>query len=96
MSDTPEQAAYDLADSPAARELHRLRNLLGLAAFAAEARRILTGLDVVLETHATPGMDKTLECIVPCRGQWRIAPDTLGEVLLDARERLSVLLNMDD
>lgn len=95
MAQTPEQAAYDLADSPAARELHRLRNLLGLAAFAAEARRILTGLDIALAT--LPGIDEaSIDCIVASRRQWAIPPDTLGDVLLDARERLSVLLNTQD
>ena len=44
-----------------------------------------------------PGIDEaSIDCIVASRRQWAIPPDTLGDVLLDARERLSVLLNTQD
>ena len=71
-------------------ELFELRNIIGLAAFAAEARRVLTEVDQVAVMH--PALGDTLSKWIGARTGWRELGDHAGDVLNDVRQRLDTLL----
>ena len=71
-------------------DLFELRNIIGLASFAAEARRVL--LETHLVADCIPEFDEKLSRFVEHRSQWLESPDCLSDVLNDAYKRLNVLL----
>lgn len=75
----------------AVAELHQLRGIVGLAAFAAESRRILQG--IAIARRAAPDMDERLCAMVEGIDQWEVPPDELGGVLEEVHFRLSQLLD---
>lgn len=70
-------------------DFRAMRNVLVLAAFAAEARRVLTDLDFVVSS--IPEMDERLSQMVHARRQWSVYEDTIPEVLDDVAEQLAAL-----
>jgi hypothetical protein len=70
--------------------LYELHHVIALAAFAAEARRVLIALDCALKNH--PRIERALSDCIDARGEWELLPDTLPEVLRDAQRRLGVWL----
>lgn len=78
-------------------ELMHLRNVIGLAAFAVEARRVLSEIDYAARhlsaLEKNPHTDPL--ALVRDRGQWNECPDTTAQVLEDVYERLEVLLKPD-
>ena len=81
-------------------ELYRLRDLVGLAAFAVETRRIADDVARLADHAASdPGMAETsrlLAYFVPNASGWRDMPDTLASVLNHAHDGLGELLDMCD
>ena len=61
-------------------DLYKLRNLVALAAFAAEARRVLTEIDLCCEIF--PSVNAQLSQHIEARRQWSEIPDTLSSVLM--------------
>lgn len=61
-------------------DLYKLRNLVALAAFAAEARRVLTEVDLCCEIF--PSMNAQMSQHIEARRQWSEIPDTLSSVLM--------------
>jgi len=76
--------ACALAQDPST--LLELQHLIALAAFAAEARRVLTALEGALQIH--PHIARELSDCIDARRQWEQLPDTLPDVLTDAHRRL--------
>lgn len=73
-------------------ELMHLRNVVGLVAFAVEARRVLTGVECATEMRPlNPANDPLV--LVTSRGQWMDCPDMAAQVLCDVHERLDALLD---
>jgi hypothetical protein len=75
-------------------ELIHLRNVIGLAAFAVEARRVLREIDgakALLEQAGKPACG--LLALVREHGQWLECPDTTAQVLSDVHDRLDALLS---
>ena len=72
-------------------ELFELRNIIGLCAFAAEARRVLE--EVSQAEQIRPELGATLSQLIPARRQWQEFGDHSGGVLNDVRKRLNVLLD---
>lgn len=70
-------------------ELIEMRNIIALATFAAEARRVLREVDVIADQ--IPHVGAALE-IIEARCQWSEYPDTLVSVLDDVYDRLGGLL----
>ena len=70
-------------------ELMQLRHIVGLAAFAAEARRVLREVELVAEMM--PQAQAALNTI-EARSQWIDHPDTADQVLCDVYDRLGTLL----
>ena len=71
-------------------ELFQIRNIVGLSAFAAEARRVLSGLDQVVEMH--PATGNLLSQLISSPRNWHEYGDFSGDVLNDVRQRLDDLL----
>lgn len=71
-------------------ELFEVRNAIGLASFACEARRVLTAVDQVGEI--CPEVGAALSGWIANRCQWRELGDHTSAVLGDVRERLDTLL----
>ena len=71
-------------------ELIQLRHIVGMATFAAEARRVLAHVDVVAEL--VPHVGEALSKLIPARAQWSEYPDTLAPVLDGLYARLGGLL----
>lgn len=71
-------------------ELASMRDVLGLVAFAVEARRVLHAIDIVVE--AFPCLGDTLRETVNMRSQWTEFPDTAAAVLASVHWRLEELL----
>jgi hypothetical protein len=93
-SDHPQQEVPKLtAQAPHAPiqqvDFMAMRNTLVLAAFAAEARRVLT--DIQFVTSAIPEMDEKLSQLVEARSQWAVYDDTLPEVLDGIAQQLAAL-----
>ena len=70
-------------------ELIQTRNIIGLATFAAEARRVLMEVDLVAEQ--LPHIGDALG-IIGARRQWSACPDTLASVLDDVDDRLGRMM----
>lgn len=66
-----------------------LRNILTLAAFAAEARRVLQEIDVV--SGGVPEVEKVLSGMVESRNQWSTFDDTLPDVINSVARQLEEL-----
>lgn len=76
---------------PAAEsELQELRNLIGLAAFATEARRVLSEIELVAD--GVPELGKKLSELVNTRHEWIEHNDCAALVSRDAYNRLDALL----
>lgn len=75
----------------AAIELYEIRNIVGMATFAAEARRVLR--EILLMTDGVPEFNATLSRLVDNHGQWLEYPDCSAAVLNDVHKRLNVLLD---
>lgn len=73
----------------ASQELARLAKLVSLAAFACEARRILTGLSDLCQLD--PALDARLAENIEAKNQWELQDDVSGDVLNLVSERLSEL-----
>lgn len=72
-------------------ELMHLRNVVGLAAFAVEARRALAEIECATEMRPlNPATDPL--ALVTSRGQWMDCPDMAAQVLCEVHERLDALL----
>ena len=71
-------------------ELSEIHHIIGLAAFAIEARRILQGVDVVADSM--PHVGEVLSKLIETRCQWAECPDMAADVLIDVHERLGALL----
>lgn len=74
-------------------ELIQIRRIIGLATFAAEARSVLAGVDLVAEQM--PHVDAALSGCIPARKQWSEYPDMLAQVLDDLHDRLGLLIGRD-
>ncbi len=70
-------------------ELASLRNVIGLAAFAVEARRVLSEIDIVADMNSC--VNEGLKAI-QARSQWSTTPDMVAPVLIDVCERLDALM----
>lgn len=74
-------------------ELIHLRNVIGLAAFAVEARRVLQEVDYFTAQQA---LDKRARrdplALVHACMQWAECPDNAAQVLLEVHARLGALL----
>lgn len=72
-------------------ELMHLRNVIGLAAFAVEARRVLNEIDLATQMRPpNPATDPLV--LVRDRNQWGECPDMAAQVLCDVHGRLDALL----
>lgn len=67
-------------------DLYALRDTLALAAFAAEAARVLEELDQVCQIY--PELDATLHRHIPARHEWRCMDVALPAVLKRAAQQL--------
>ena len=71
-------------------ELAAMRDVLGLVAFAVEARRVLQAVDVVAD--GIPHIGDALSKAIEVRRQWTEFPDTAAAVLAGIHSRLEDLL----
>lgn len=71
-------------------ELAAMRDVLGLVAFAVEARRVLQAVDVVAD--GIPHIGDALSKAIEVRRQWTEFPDTAAAVLAGIHSRLEELL----
>ena len=71
-------------------ELAAMRDVLGLLAFAVEARRVLLAVDTVAE--CMPQVGEVLGQTIDARRQWTDFPDTAAAVLATMHWRLEELL----
>jgi DNA repair ATPase RecN len=66
-----------------------MRNVLMLAAFASEARRVLDEIDFVAGVF--PDIEERLSSMVRARRQWSVYEDTIPEVLDGVAQQLAAL-----
>lgn len=78
-----------MAKTPCPVDLLALRNLVGLCAFAAEARRVLEDVDHVC--NVMPKVAEALSSLVPARNQWGELPFPLSDVLGDVWSQIKTL-----
>lgn len=71
-------------------ELATMRDVMGLVAFAVEARRVLQAVDVVAD--GIPHVGVALSQTIDMRRQWTEFPDTAAAVLASMHWRLEELL----
>ena len=71
-------------------ELATMRDVIGLVAFAVEARRVLQAVDVVAD--GIPHVGDALSKAIEVRRQWTEFPDTAAAVLAGIHSRLEELL----
>lgn len=71
-------------------ELLVVRNIIGLAAFACEARRVLAAVDQVTAIHPSTG--EVLSQMISVRSNWHEMGNYAADVLNDVRGRLDTLL----
>lgn len=71
-------------------ELFELRSVVGLCAFAAEARRVLQRLDDV--TRLDTALNRKVAELIPALHNWSELYDCTGDALNDVQRRLNVLL----
>lgn len=82
------KSAYTAKADELSLRLHHLKNVACLAAFAAEARRVLDGTENALSHH--PDLRETISGSIDAPNNWMQQPDVSGDVL----EWLS--MQMDD
>lgn len=70
-----------------------MRNILLLAAFATEARRVLTDINHVM--NHLPEVEKKLSHLVEAPAQWSVYEDTIPEVLNNIAQQLGALAGHD-
>lgn len=70
--------------------LYEVHSVLRLAAFAAEARRVLDSISVAREL--SPDLDKAITNAVTEPNEWQSLPDASAEVLTAVADRLSDIL----
>ena len=75
-------------------ELHSLKNIVALAAFAADARRTLEGIDEVRRWH--PDTDTCINNRVAASRNWDTHEDVLSAVLVHVNDRLHDLLAAEE
>ena len=75
-------------------ELAAMRDVIGLVAFAVEARRVLAAIDMVADE--IPHIGDTLSKAIDVRRQWAECPDTAAAVLGSIYCRLDELLNVGE
>lgn len=75
-------------------ELAAMRDVIGLVAFAVEARRVLEDIDAVAD--GIPHIGDTLGKAIDVRRQWTECPDTAAAVLGSIYCRLDELLNVGE
>ena len=71
-------------------ELATMRDVMGLVAFAVDARRVLQAVDVVAD--GIPHVGDALSKAIEVRRQWTEFPDTAAAVLAGIHSRLEELL----
>ena len=71
-------------------ELGAMRDVIGLVAFAVEARRVLRAIDDV--AFVMPRIGEALSGTIDARCQWSELPDTAAAVLEGLHSRLDELL----
>ena len=71
-------------------DLANMRDVIGLVAFAVEARRVLQAVDVVAD--GIPHIGEALSKAIDVRRQWTEFPDTAAAVLVSMHWRLEELL----
>ena len=71
-------------------ELAAMRDVMGLVAFAVEARRVLQAIDTVAD--GIPHIGEALSKTIDVRRQWTECPDTAASVLESIYCRLGELL----
>lgn len=71
-------------------ELAAMRDVIGLVAFAVEARRVLSEIDAVAD--GIPHIGDALSKAIDVRRQWTECPDTAAAVLASVYWRLDELL----
>ena len=92
MSHTIESRHERIADAATDKaedlslQLNRLTNLIKLAAFAAEARRVLSGIHDV--ANCQPELQKAIMKAVPASNTWLGMADTSGGVLSHVARQL--------
>ena len=69
--------------------LYRLTNIIKLAAFAAESRRVLSGIDDALNN--SPKASELLNKSIKARMSWSDFDDVTGDVLQDVAAQLNDL-----
>lgn len=74
-------------------ELAYMRDVIGLVAFAVEARRVLQEVDAV--AVGIPHIGETLRQTIDTRCQWAEFPDTAAAVLENVHDRLDAILKGD-
>jgi hypothetical protein len=72
-------------------ELQNLNDIITLAAFAADARRTLDGIDEVKRWY--PEVNERIKARVSASCNWDTHQDTLPNVLAHVNDRLQRLLN---
>lgn len=80
--------------SKAWAELASLRNIVALAAFAADARRTLEGIDEVRRRH--PDTNEHINNRVTASNNWDTHEDVLPTVLAHVNDRLHDLLTAEE
>ena len=75
-------------------ELAAMRDVIGLVAFAVEARRVLGAIDAV--ATGIPHIGVALTEAIDVRRQWTECPDTTAAVLNGIHDRLDELLNVGE
>lgn len=66
-----------------------LSNILTLAAFAAEARRVLSDIETM--SHAVPEFEEQMSTLIDARRQWTLYDDRLPEVVNAVARQLEEL-----
>ena len=74
-------------------ELAYMRDVIGLVAFAVEARRVLQSIDVVADVF--PDIGDTLRKNIYARCQWQEYPNTAAALLENVHDRLDAILKGD-
>lgn len=82
-------AIQESTPSAASVDVMGLRDTLLLAAFATEARRVLTEIEHVLD--GAPDMAETMSSMVRARRQWTMYQDTVPQVLNGVAQQLEIL-----
>jgi hypothetical protein len=75
-------------------ELHSLKNIVALAAFAADARRTLEGIAEVRRWY--PDINERINDRVTASNNWDVHEDTLSAVLAHVNDRLHDLLTAEE